>query len=142
MRSIEETLLLAVLSHYGQKDLDGRPAILHPLSVALMGNAESEIILGLLHDVVEDTEVSMEDLSAMGVQPEILAALDLLTHKEGMSYQEYLQSLVSSRNRLALSVKMNDLRHNLSRNDRSTPQKERIFQKHKKALEFLEEAVK
>ena len=60
--TIEETLQIALDAHRGQKDLDGRPALLHPIAVGLMGSNDTEIMTGFLHDVVEDTAM-MERLA-------------------------------------------------------------------------------
>ena len=60
--TIEETLQIALDAHRGQKDLDGRPALLHPIAVGLMGSNDTEIMTGFLHDVVEDTALTLEDL--------------------------------------------------------------------------------
>lgn len=73
MISIEVTLRIALEAHTGQKDLDGNPAILHPLAVGLMGRTNAEIKAGFLHDVVED-------LKNRGVEDDVLTALALLSH--------------------------------------------------------------
>lgn len=62
MISIEETLQIPLEAHTGQKDLDGNPAILHSLAVGLMGRTDAEIKAGFLHDVVEDSSITLEDL--------------------------------------------------------------------------------
>ena len=68
LSQIEIALEIALKAHRGQRDLDGKPVILHPLTVALKGNNEEEIIVGLLHDVVEDSEWTFEDLIAYDVE--------------------------------------------------------------------------
>ena len=80
MITIEDALRLAVEAHDGQKDLDGNPVILHPMTVGLAGHNREEIIAGLLHDVVEDAEYTFEDLLKKGVDETIVDALRLLTH--------------------------------------------------------------
>ena len=67
LSQIEIALEIAMKAHKGQRDLDGNPVILHPLTVALKGNNESEIVAGVLHDVVEDTEWTFEDLLEAGI---------------------------------------------------------------------------
>lgn len=77
--TIEETIRIALEAHDGQKDLEGNPAILHVLAVGLMGETELEQKVGFLHDVVEDSDISIDELRARGVEEEVLEAVDLLT---------------------------------------------------------------
>ena len=113
--TVEETLRIALDAHDGQKDLEGNPAILHVLAVGLMGENELEQKVGFLHDVVEDTDLIIEDLRKMGVEEDVLEAVDLLTHREGISYEEYVQSILISGNKTAIQVKVNDLEQNEKR---------------------------
>ena len=113
--TVEETLRIALDAHDGQKDLEGNPAILHVLAVGLMGENELEQKVGFLHDVVEDTNLSTDDLRRMGVEEDVLEAVDLLTHQEGVSYEEYVQSILISGNKTAIQVKVNDLEQNEKR---------------------------
>ena len=62
--TVEETLQIALDAHRGQKDLDGRPALLHPIAVGLMGSNDTEIMTGFLHDVVEDTALTWRTCAA------------------------------------------------------------------------------
>ncbi len=78
--TIEETLQIALDAHKGQKDLDGKPAILHPVAVGIMGSNDAEIKAAFLHDVIEDSELTIDDLRNKGVDEEVPAALELLTH--------------------------------------------------------------
>ena len=80
MITIEEALRIAIDVHEGQKDLDGKPVILHPLAVGMAGRNRQEIIAGFLHDVVEDSELTFNDLLEKGVDEDIVEALRLLTH--------------------------------------------------------------
>lgn len=96
MVSIEVTLRIALEAHTGQKDLDGNPAILHPLAVGLMGKTEAEIKSGFLHDVVEDSSITLEDLKNRGVEDDVLTALALLSHdKEKVEYFEYVKNIIA-----------------------------------------------
>ena len=88
MKTVDEIIRIAVNAHDGQKDLEGNPAILHVLAVGLMGENELEQKVGFLHDVVEDTDLTIEDLRKMGVEEEVLEAEDLLTHQGGISYED------------------------------------------------------
>jgi len=112
---IEIALEIALRAHKGQRDLDGKPVILHPLTVALKGNNEREIVAGLLHDVVEDTDWTFDDLLQAGISPEVVDALRLLTHIKDEPYLDYVRRIAASRNRIAINVKSNDLDHNLAR---------------------------
>ena len=136
--TIEETLQIALDAHRGQKDLDGRPALLHPIAVGLMGSNDTEIMTGFLHDVVEDTALTLEDLRGKGVEEDVLAALQLLVRR-----------IAESGNITAIHVKTNDLRHNLERGLKTyarageqgdTAMAERLARindKHRKALHLL-----
>ena len=141
MMSIEEALRLAIDAHRGQIDLDGKPVVLHPIAVGLNGKCEKEIITGFLHDVVEDTSISLSELERRGVDKDVLDALSLLTHKEGQSYDEYVDNIMKSGNKLAIATKINDLKHNLGRNDRKTEEKEAIYQKHLRTLRRIEKEM-
>lgn len=112
---IEIALEIALKAHKGQRDLDGKPVILHPLTVALKGNNEREIVAGLLHDVVEDTDWTFDNLLQAGISPEVVDALRLLTHIKDEPYLDYVRRIAASRNRIAINVKSNDLDHNLAR---------------------------
>lgn len=141
MITIENALLIAVNAHNRQKDLDNLPVILHPIRVGLRGKNEEEIITGILHDVVEDSQLTFDNLTESGVDDKIIEALKLLTHDKEMGYNKYLDRLINSKNKLALAVKLNDLSDNLSRNDRSTEQKEIIYKKHKNAIERIKSII-
>jgi (p)ppGpp synthase/HD superfamily hydrolase len=138
MINFEEAVEIAYRYHKGQKDLDGKPVLLHPLAVALMGNNDTERIVGVLHDVIEDTDCSFTDLENLGVSKNVINTLELLTHTEDESYGKYLSRIITSGNIIALKVKINDLRHNISRNNEDTEQKKRIKAKHQKALKKIE----
>lgn len=112
MRTVDEIIRIAVNAHDGQKDLEGNPAILHVLAVGLMGANELEQKVGFLHDVVEDTDLSIEDLRSMGVEEDVLEAVDLLTHRNGISYEDYVRNILLSGNEAAIHVKVNDLQQN------------------------------
>ena len=118
LSQIEVALEIALKAHKGQRDLDGMPVILHPLTVALKGNNESEIVAGLLHDVVEDTDSTFDDLLEAGIKPEVVDVLRLLTHSKDEPYLDYVQRIADSCNPIAINVKCNDLEHNLDRGRR------------------------
>lgn len=139
MITIEDALRIAVDAHDGQKDLDGKPVILHPLTVGLASKNREEIIAGFLHDVVEDTDITFDDLLSRGVDEPIVDALRLLTHEKGTSYEAYVQRIAESGNDIALHVKFNDLCHNLQRGRAGGYWD--IVAKHEKALAVIEPLV-
>ena len=113
--SIEDIIRITIEAHDGLKDLNGNPAIPHPLAVGLAGENELEQKVGFLHDVVEDSALTIEELRKRGVEEDVLEAVDLLTHREGMTYQDYVRNIVLSGNLTAMKVKLNDLHQNQQR---------------------------
>ena len=104
---------IATNAHLGQKDKGGNPYILHPLWVMnrLSGLNECYMTVGVLHDVIEDTSVTMEYLISHGLTKMEEDALMLLTHKKGVPYLEYISKIKS--NLIAKEVKIADLIHNM-----------------------------
>jgi len=139
MISIEDALRIAIDAHEGQKDLDGKPVILHPMSVGLAGRNREETIAGFLHDVVEDTDFTFDDLLSKGVDSTIVDALRLLTHDEDLSYDDYVKRIAESGNSIAIHVKYNDLQHNLQRGRAGGYWK--IVAKHEKALAVIKPLI-
>lgn len=137
MNPIDIALRIATSAHAGQLDRDGYPVILHPLTVGLMGHADEEKMTGFLHDVVEDTSYSFEDLLHEGIPTGVVNALRILTHQPGTDYFDYVQSIIDSQNPIALQVKYNDLQHNFQRG-KAYPD---LQKKHGKALEMIKAAI-
>lgn len=133
---IDKAIELASKAHAADYDLDGNPTILHPLAVGMMGKNDTERIVGFLHDVVEDTRYTFEDLEDEGFSAEVIAALRLLTHDKETPYMEYIERICLSGNRTAINVKINDLRHNLARG--RAGEHLRCVEKHTCALAFIE----
>ncbi|NVN97530.1 HD domain-containing protein [Candidatus Nomurabacteria bacterium] len=135
---IEKAIEIALKAHSGQMDKAGSPYILHPLRVMLQMSDDEEKMAAILHDVVEDSDVSMDDLKAAGFPETVLQAVDLLTHKDSESYEEYLAKIKP--NPMALVVKLADLEDN-SRLERIKDPTEKDYSridKYKKALTFLQ----
>ena len=105
----KKALCLAYEAHHGQLDKSGLPYINHPLHLAEQMYDELSCTVALLHDVVEDTAVTLEDL-AKEFPPEVIEAVDLLTHKPGVDYFDYVRAIRT--NHTALTVKLADLNHN------------------------------
>ena len=126
-------------AHQGQMDKGGFPYCFHPYQVAQGMDDEISCTCALLHDVVEDTDLTFEDLAGMGFPAEVIDVLKLLTHREGVPYMDYVRNLAG--NPVARKVKLSDLHHNsdLSRiNEVTEKDLERIGQ-YKEAIAFLEE---
>lgn len=100
---------IAYSAHMGQFDKAGVPYIFHPIHLAEQMDTEEECIVALLHDVVEDTEVTFEDLEKE-FSKTIIDAIRLLTRDKSVDYMEYVKNLKS--NTIARKVKLADLRHN------------------------------
>lgn len=101
---------IAFAAHAGQYDQAGYPYFLHPYHLAEQMTDEDSTVVALLHDVIEDTDVTLEDLRLEGFSESILVALTLLTHKKGVPYLDYVDKIKD--NPLARRVKIADLRHN------------------------------
>ena len=112
------TIEVSRRAHEGQIDKSGRPYYLHPVRVAmrLAHCTGAERHAALLHDVVEDTHVTLENLREMGYSEEVLELVDLLTRRkpQGESHKAYLERIVASRNPKALRVKLADVYDNMS----------------------------
>ncbi len=137
MNTIDIALRIATAAHAGQLDRDGYPVILHPLTVGLMGHTDEEKMAGFLHDVVEDTSVTFDNLIEEGIPTGVVNAIRLLTHGKESDYYDYIQGIIESGNPIALQVKYNDLKHNFERG-KAHPD---LQQKHGKALEMVKAAI-
>ena len=128
---------IAEKAHRSQLDKAGRPYIEHPKAVAAFVDGEDAKVTALLHDVMEDTSVTADELAAAGIPTHIVEALVLLTHRSCDSYDEYIQRLRS--NRLAARVKLADLRHNsdLSRLPVINPKDLARTEKYRRYIEML-----
>ncbi len=104
-------LKLAMNAHDGQLDLAGAPYLLHPLAVAREMQTEDGFAAALLHDVMEDSDYTPDDLRAAGIPRHVIEALCLLTRSKEEPYLTYVRRLGS--NPLARAVKLADLRHNM-----------------------------
>lgn len=134
---IDIALAIAKKAHAGQVDKAGVDYIQHPLYVAGQVETEQEKAVALLHDVIEDSNITAVDLLASGLPNEVVTAVQILTKKKGQSYQEYLEKVKI--NDLARVVKLADLKHNsdLSRlKSVSDTDRERV-KKYKNAIRYL-----
>lgn len=112
MSTLEKAIEIATEAHQGQFDKAGRDYIGHPLRVMEMGNTEEEKIVGVLHDVIEDTDWTFEKLAEEGFSDEVIAALRCVTKiSENENYDDFIDRV--KKNPLAVAVKINDLTDNM-----------------------------
>lgn len=111
MACLERALLIAALAHSGQKDKAGQPYILHPLRMMLKLDNDEERIVALLHDVLEDTAVSLDELQEAGFAEPVLEAVQVLSRQPGESRMQ--AAMRAAQNPLALKVKLADNADNL-----------------------------
>ena len=104
-----KAMKIAYAAHQGQVDYNGIPYIFHPIHLAEAMDDEISCCAALLHDVVEDTAVTMEDL-AKEFPEEVIAVLRLLTHEEGVPYLDYVRKIKA--NPIAVKIKLADIAHN------------------------------
>lgn len=121
--------------HHGQYDKIGAPYILHPVFVAEQMDTEKATIVALLHDVIEDTSITLDDLRDKGYSDEIIVAIDALTRRTGETYSAYIERL--SNNKLARRVKIADLRHNLQPERVAMFGNTSLVKRYQKALRML-----
>lgn len=110
---LEKAIEIAVEAHRGQIDKAGKIYILHPIRVMLRGQNETEQIVGILHDVIEDTPVTIDMLALEGFSKEILDALLCITKEQGEEYGQFINRVLT--NPLATQVKLYDIEDNLNR---------------------------
>jgi (p)ppGpp synthase/HD superfamily hydrolase len=112
MSNLQRAIEIATEAHKGQYDKAGNDYIGHPLRVMEMGTTENEKIVGVLHDVVEDTDWTFEALAAEGFSEEVIAALRCVTKlSENENYDDFIDRV--KKNPLAVAVKINDLSDNM-----------------------------
>lgn len=131
-----KAMIIAYNAHKNQFDKSGVPYIYHPIHVAEKMKTENECIVALLHDVVEDTETTFEQLENI-FSSEIIDSLKLLTKDNTVDYYEYIMKI--KKNPIAKSVKIEDLKHNLdlTRLDVITEDDIKRENRYKKALLIL-----
>ena len=135
----KKALALCFEAHKEQTDKTGLPYVFHPFHLAEQMQDEETTIVALLHDVVEDTDYTLDDLREMGFSEEVLAAIALMTHADGVPYMDYVEAIKP--NRIARAVKLADLRHNsdMTRLEVVTARDEERAEKYRKAIAFLED---
>ena len=130
---------IAYEAHKDQKDKSGIPYIYHPIHLAEQMDDEISTCVALLHDVVEDTDITFQDLLDFGFIEEIVDVLKLLTHNDNDEYMEYIRRIKT--NTIAIKVKLADLRHNsdLTRLDVVDDKAIKRVEKYENAIRILTE---
>ena len=129
---------IAYKAHEGQTDKAGVPYIFHPIHIAEQMDSEESCVVALLHDVIEDSDITLEILSKY-FNDNIIAALRVLTKKENDDYVMYIKRVKT--NKLATKVKIKDLEHNrdLTRLDEVTDRDKKRSMKYWEAIRYLED---
>ena len=137
-KETKKAMKLCFEAHKNQVDKSGMPYVFHPFHLAERMQDEITTIVALLHDVVEDTDYTLSDLSDMGFSKDAVDALTLLTHDDSVPYMDYV-ALVKD-NPVAKAVKIEDLKHNsdLTRLDTIDQKALQRVEKYKKAIALLE----
>jgi (p)ppGpp synthase/HD superfamily hydrolase len=141
MLTLEDAIIYATKAHKGQKDLSGQPYILHCLAVMMQMDTDTERIIAVLHDVIEDTKTSFRKLYAdLNITEEMIDCLSLLSRLPNQDYFEYIKEI--KKNPTARKIKIADLMHNmdfhrtLGREEMTEKDKNRIA-KYYKARTYL-----
>ena len=111
MATLGKAIAIAAQAHQEQYDKAGAPYILHPLRMMLRMSSETEMMAAILHDVVEDTDWTLDRLRQVGFSAEVVQAVECLTHREHETYEEFIARV--STNVIARKVKLADLEDNM-----------------------------
>lgn len=127
-------------AHKEQTDKSGMPYVFHPFHLAEQMHTEETTIVALLHDVVEDTDYTIQDLENMGFDKTVIDAISLMTHADDVEYMDYVGAI--KENPIAKAVKLADLKHNsdLTRLDEVDEESLKRREKYLKAIAVLEES--
>ncbi len=139
-QNIKKAVNIAFNAHKGQYDKGGYPYIMHPLHLAEEMETEDEVITALLHDVLEDSDISLDFIKEQGFSEAVTEALLSLTRRKDEEYGEYIKRIKNSGG-IALSVKKADLRHNMTaeRLDNFTEKDKERLKKYKASYKELTE---
>ncbi len=139
--NIDDALALVAKHFRGMQDEDGEPYVMHCLRVLHGTSSPDAQLVGLMHDLVEDTAVTLDDLREIGFSPAVIEGIDLVTHRATDTYADYVIKLKS--NKIARDAKMSDLRDNASMNrvlyrESSTASDSRRIQRYVLSYQFLD----
>ena len=135
----KKALKLCFDAHKDQVDKGEAPYVFHPFHLAEQTVDEDETVVALLHDAIEDTDYTLDDLKNMGFSDAVCEALSYLTHDDSVPYMEYIRKIKKCK--LASTVKLADLKHNcdLTRLDLASEKDLSRIEKYKEAIKILEE---
>ena len=138
MSTLEKAISIAIEAHEGDVDKAGSPYILHPLRIMFQMDTEEEMIVAVLHDVVEDSDYSFEKLREIGFSERVIEALDSVTKRAGEAYEDFVKRAAS--HPIGKKIKLADLRDNmdLSRLAKVTDTDLKRVQKYHEALKILD----
>ncbi len=137
MHFLEKSVNIAVTQHAGQTDKAGKPYILHSLRVMMNMDNDEEMAAAVLHDVIEDTSISAEDLLNSGIPGKVVDIVKTVTKIEGESYDDFIYRISASEP--AVRVKISDIRDNLDicRLETLSDKDMQRLKKYHKALKIL-----
>ena len=139
----KNAMRIAFDAHYGEEDRGKVPYICHPLHLAEEMPDELTTVIALLHDVLEDTELTEKDLSLFGFPKEVTEAVRILTRDKKTHYARYIENIIRSGNEAAMYVKLADLRHNM---DETRAEHGKLpsylIERYRLAYAMIEEALK
>jgi (p)ppGpp synthase/HD superfamily hydrolase len=138
---VDKAVALALKAHTGQLDKGGNPYILHPLRMALRFNDPSLQVISILHDVIEDSNITFSDLNSFGFSNEIVEAISALTKNESENYEDFINRVCL--NKLATQVKLVDLEDNMDvTRIKNLTEEDRVrLNKYKKAYDQLKKII-
>lgn len=136
----KKALKISFDAHKNQVDKGGMPYVYHPFHLAEQLDDELSTCVALLHDVVEDTDITLDELKSNGFPDEVIEALSLMTHRDNVPYLDYVRAMKD--NPIARKVKLADLAHNsdLTRLDKVDDKAIERINKYKQAVLILERA--
>jgi len=138
----KKAMKIAFEAHKNQVDKSGMPYIFHPFHIAEQMTDEYSVCVALLHDVIEDSDITIDQLTAEGFPERVISALRLLTHNDALPYMDYIGKIKSDP--IAVAVKLADLRHNsdLSRLETVDETALSRAEKYSAAIDILSSAVR
>ena len=136
-QTLERAIAIAATAHAGQVDKGGAPYILHPLKVMLRMSTQEERIVAVLHDVVEDCGISLDDLRKEGFSEEVLSAIESVTKVPGETYEDFVDR--AAQNSIGRKVKLADLEENSDLSRIASPSWEDLerIEKYRRAISRL-----
>jgi (p)ppGpp synthase/HD superfamily hydrolase len=135
----KKAIKLSFEAHKDQVDKSGMPYVYHPFHLAEQMKDEETTIVALLHDVAEDTDITVNDIRRMGFSEEVCDALNFMTHDKDVPYMEYVRNI--KKNPIAKTVKLADLKHNsdLTRLNEVDEKALKRIEKYNEAIKILTE---